>query len=57
MMRGVIGWRAAAEAAGCALTVALFALLAWLYMLATPEQMSAEYDWAVEESRLAEAQS
>lgn len=42
-----INWHDVAEAIGCALTILLFALLAWLFMIATPAQQSAECDyWA-----------
>ena len=43
---------------GRAIGYAFFGLLVWalfwLYLLATPDQMSAEYDLAVEEGRAAE---
>lgn len=37
--------RAFGETAGAALTLILFALLAWLFLAMTPEQLSAEADW------------
>lgn len=37
--------RAVGEAAGATLTLLLFALLAWLFLAATPGQRSAEADW------------
>ncbi len=49
------GWLGAlAEWAAGLATLALIALLAWLYMVATPDQASAEADWAAEEARAAE---
>ena len=37
------------EFLGAAITMALFALLAWLYLIVTPDQCSAECDWAREQ--------
>ena len=40
---------AAAEIAGAVLTCALFLALAWLFLVATPPQNSAEFDyWAAQ---------
>ena len=40
-----INWHDVAEAIGCAFTILLFALLAWLFLIATPDQQSAECDY------------
>lgn len=37
--------RAVGEAVGATLTLLLFALAAWLFLAATPDQRSAEADW------------
>ena len=37
------------ECVGGVITMALFVLLAWLYLIATPDQMSAECDLAREQ--------
>ena len=42
-----------AEFFGCVVTLLLFVLLAWIYLIVTPDQMSAEYDKAVEEAEKA----
>ena len=41
--------KAAAEIAGAAITTALFFALAWLYLVATPPQNSAECDYWAEQ--------
>lgn len=39
------------EIAGTTITLLLFALLVWLYLMATPDQSSAECDLAAEAAR------
>lgn len=46
--------RAFGETAGAALTLILFALLAWLFLAMTPEQRSAEADWFDAECQMTE---
>lgn len=42
-----------AEFVGCVVTLLMFVLLAWLFLIVTPDQMSAEYDKAVEDAEKA----
>lgn len=42
-----------AEFVGCVVTLLLFTLLAWLFLIVTPDQMSAEYDKAVDDAEKA----
>lgn len=47
------GLKVAAEFVGETLVIMLIAALAWLWLFLTPEQMSAEYDMALEQGRMA----
>lgn len=48
--------RACGEIVGAVALLALFALLFWLFLIATPDQMSAECDWARQEMEAAETE-
>ena len=41
----MMNWHDIAEIVGGIITIALFALLAWAFLVATPDQRSAEADW------------
>lgn len=55
MKRGGMAFRAlraAAQAVGLVLTMLLFAVLSWLFLVATPDQFSAECEaWQAETER------
>ena len=41
----MMNWHDIAEIVGGIITIAIFALLAWTFMVVTPDQRSAEADW------------
>lgn len=41
----MMNWHDIAEIVGGIITIAIFALLAWAFMVVTPDQRSAEADW------------